>query len=239
MEKRGNRGNFPQFPRFFNVSLPAKGVSPGPAGRVWIPPEGRPVRQRSGHRRPAGCFRFLQPARREQVTSWRRECLGSQPDKAGLSVRWIMHLIADPGAGIRIGRRGTLLRKALRQSSQLRCDGLRCQHGAQAVHHGGIAGTPAGQHICPQGHQRPAKSGLEPQGHSLRGIRVREGGHLRRGGLIKRPELALRCRLRSGGSGKALLPKAGQVLKSPRPGQCDSGRPDGRAALRQGLKLGL
>ena len=174
-----------------------------------------------------GASGFLQPLHcGEQVISVTAECLGSQPGKTGLPIRGIMHLIADADAGIRVDWRSPLLRKALRQSSQLRRDGLRRQHGAQAVHHGGIAGTPAGQHI-------------RPQGHSFRGIRVREGGHLRRGGLIKRPELALRCRLRSGGSGKALRPKAGQVLKSPRPGQCDSGRPDGRAALRQGLKLGL
>lgn len=68
-----------------------------------------------------GASGFLQPLHGgKQVISVAAECLGSQPDKAGLSVRWIMHLIADPGAGIRIGRRGTLLRKALRQSSQLR-----------------------------------------------------------------------------------------------------------------------
>lgn len=167
------------------------------------------------------------------------ECLGSQPGKAGLPVRWIVHLITNPGAGIGIGRRGTLLRKALCQPCQLRRDSLRGQHGAQTVHHSGVFAAPAGQHICPQGHQSAAKSGLEPQGHPLRGIRVCEGGHLRCGGLIKRPELILRCRLRSGGRGKALLPKAGQVLKSFRPGQRDSGRPDGRAALRQVPKLGL
>mgnify|MGYP000305609721 CR=1 FL=1 len=161
-----------------------------------------------------GAAGFLQPLHGgEQVISVAAECLGSQPGKTGFAVRWIVHLIADAGAGIRVDWRSTLLRKALCQPCQLCCDSLRRQHGAQAIYYSGIAGTPVEQHIRPQGHQRPAKSGLEPQGHSLRGIRVREGGHLRRGGLIKWPELALRCRLRSGGRGKALLPKAGQVLK--------------------------
>lgn len=132
MEKRGNRGNFPQFPRFFNVSLPAKGVSPGPAGRVWFHQKGGLCGKGPGIGVQPGASGFLQPLHGgKQVISVAAECLGSQPDKAGLSVRWIMHLIADPGAGIRIGRAGNPApqgRSASPASSAVTASGVSMAH---------------------------------------------------------------------------------------------------------------